>query len=69
MIEPKIDEVFEFNGKHYRCVEWKGCSGITSACDVCQLPDEACLSYACIDSSRDDNTDVIFREVEDEKES
>ena len=68
MIEPKINEVFEFNGKRYMCVEWKGCNGITSACDVCQLPNEACLHYSCIASSRDDDAAVIFVEVKNEKD-
>lgn len=68
MIEPKINDVFEYKGKHYKCVDRESCKDITTACDVCQLSDEACLSYACTASSRDDNTAVIFREVEDGKD-
>lgn len=69
MIEPKINEVFEFNGKRYRCVKCHGCLGIDlEACSCCKLPTEACLSYACTASSRDDNTAVIFLEVKNEKD-
>lgn len=67
MIEPKIDEVFEYKGKHYKCVEWKPCNDITG-CDACDLPDEACLYYTCIASSRVDDTGVLFVEVKNEKD-
>lgn len=66
MKEPKVNEVFELNGKRYKCVEGNGCEN----CAGIYNDKSQCSKFPnCVWWSREDKASVIFKEVgEDSKE-
>lgn len=65
MSEPKVGEVFFFDGRKLKCILSKE-RGI---CDKCFFRDKNCLPYPCEAYDRDDGKEVIFVEVDDAKKS
>ncbi len=66
-MERKIGEVFEFDGKKLRVEKIKN-----GSCTGCYLYDKSCFNNKgvtgeCVDDFREDNTDVIFKEVANEE--
>lgn len=68
MIEPKIGEVFKFNLKKLKCIEWTGREDDT-ACYMCALARyyPCIFECACLPTERKDGKTVFFKEVENEK--
>ena len=60
MKEPKLDEVIEENGKHYKRVQDDG-----NGCYSCSLRLKYCRHLACDEIEREDKRDVIFKEVKE----
>lgn len=61
----KIGEVFEFAGRKLRVEKAKH-----GSCDGCYFLERKCLEKVhgeCCDDYREDNTDVIFKEITDEE--
>ena len=66
-MERKIGEIFVFEGRKLKVEKAK-----PRSCDGCSLVGQCCLEKRivtgeCIEEFRDDETDVIFREVTDEE--
>lgn len=58
-MEPKLGETFEYKGKKYTTVK-----AVTDECLECAFSRFiTCTLMTCIDSDRDDKTNVIFKEV------
>lgn len=63
LLEPKVGEIFELDGKKYKCVEDndKYCT------DCCfKVLDYHCRNLQCDSFIRDDNNSVSFKLVTDE---
>jgi hypothetical protein len=60
-LEPKINEVFELLGKHFRCIKDEP----RQACRGCAFhPDDSgCVFMNCDKYEREDGENVIFKEV------
>ena len=59
-LEPKVGEVFELDGKKYKCVK----SSLT--CKKCDLDRNYCRVIDCTKEWRADNKNVIFKLFTDE---
>ena len=60
MIEPKLNEMFELNGKRFICKKTKG-----NTCFDCCIENRDCCHIACGEFDREDKEDVFFEEVKD----
>lgn len=64
-MERKIGEVFEFEGRRLKVEKAQ-----PNSCTGCFFVERKCLERVhgeCCDDFREDNTDVIFKEVTDEE--
>lgn len=62
-MERKIGEVFEFVGRKLKVEKAKN-----GSCDGCYFLDRKCFESKtgeCVDDFREDNTDVIFKDITD----
>ena len=65
----KIGEVFELEGRKFRVEKAQ-----PGSCTGCSLLDRTCfdkrsVTGECVDEFREDNTDVIFKDVSDDEET
>lgn len=58
-IEPKIDEIIEFDGKHHQCIR----ATCGEGCFDCSLRRKNCKDIACNYFDRKDEAQVIFVEA------
>ena len=67
-MERKVGEVFEFEGRKLKVEKAK-----PNSCTGCGLLNENCfdkraITGECVDEFRDDETDVIFKDITNNKE-
>lgn len=58
MIEPQLNEIFELEGKRYKCVKDDG-----EGCFHCSFQGKDCSLIECRYYNRKDEEEVIFKEV------
>ena len=66
-MEPKIGEIFEYNGEWYQCVKADpiiGADGIINYCERCAISASECDNFNCIDDERSDKELVIFKKLQ-----
>jgi len=61
-MEPKVDEVFEFNGQKLKCLLRKARK--CSACIYAEADLEYCNNFKCTPEERFDDLDVYFVNAE-----